>query len=178
MFSRRPKVWAASVLLLTHGATELTPLETVKRLERGCSSTEGMISCIAGLFLPLTMTSYAQDYKAEQTPDHGVMIVRLTDAARRAVSIVPSIGNRAYEMKVHGRTLLPVPTFQLQAAQTMRHSVLAPWATAERTGVLGKRQEVCVQWAWAMCAARCRQTAGQFAVLAGDRVAADARSAP
>ena len=56
------------------------------------------------------MTCFAQNYKAEQTSDHGVPIVRLTDSARGVeVSIVPSIGNRAYEMKVHGKNILYFP---------------------------------------------------------------------
>jgi aldose 1-epimerase len=51
-----------------------------------------------------------QNYRAEQTIDHGVQIVRLTDTASAVeVSIVPSIGNRAYEMKVHGENILYFP---------------------------------------------------------------------
>src|SRR5579863_8788478 len=42
----------------------------------------------------------AQNYTATQLSDNGVSIVRLRDAAHEVeVSIVPSIGNRAYEMK-------------------------------------------------------------------------------
>lgn len=90
-------------------------------------------SCIAGLFLLLTMTSYAQDYKAEQTPDHGVAIVRLTDAAHGVVvSIVPSIGNRAYEMKVHGKNILYFPYADVSELQKRPRlcgiPFLAPWA--------------------------------------------------
>jgi len=40
-------------------------------------------------------------YKSERAQDHGVEIVRLTDAANNVeIKIAPSVGNRAYEMNV------------------------------------------------------------------------------
>jgi aldose 1-epimerase len=52
----------------------------------------------------------AQPYSAQQIEDHGVAIVRLSDAAHGVeVSVVPSIGNLAYEMKVHGHNILYFP---------------------------------------------------------------------
>src|SRR5690348_6904001 len=75
----------------------------------------------------------AQNYKAEQTSDHGVAVVRLTDAARGTqVSIVPSVGNIAYEMSVHGQNILYFPyadvsEFQKKPALTAV-PFLAPWA--------------------------------------------------
>src|SRR3984957_20954187 len=61
-------------------------------------------------FLLATASSPAQPYTAQQTEDHGVAIVRLSDAAHGVeVSIVPSIGNLAYEMKVHGHNILHFP---------------------------------------------------------------------
>jgi aldose 1-epimerase len=75
----------------------------------------------------------AQNYRAEQVEDHGVAIVRLTDAANDVVvSIVPSIGNRAYEMKVHGKNVLHFP--QADAGEYQQRPrlsgipFLAPWA--------------------------------------------------
>ena len=87
----------------------------------------------AGAFLLLSMTSFAQNYTAERTTDHGVPIVRLTDAARGVeVSIVPSIGNRAYEMKVHGKNILYFPQADVAEYQTRPRlsgiPFLAPWA--------------------------------------------------
>ena len=55
----------------------------------------------------LAAVAAAQNYTAEQLYDQEVAIVRLTDAAHGVeVSIMPSIGNRAYEMKVHGNNIL------------------------------------------------------------------------
>jgi aldose 1-epimerase len=79
------------------------------------------------------MTCLAQNYKAERTTDHGVPIVRLTDSAHDIeVSIVPSIGNRAYEMKVHGKNILyfgqaDVSEYQ-QRPRLSGIPFLAPWA--------------------------------------------------
>jgi aldose 1-epimerase len=62
------------------------------------------------LLLAFSIASTAQNYTAQKTVDHGVAIVRLTDAANGVeVSIVPSIGNRAYEMNVHGKNILYFP---------------------------------------------------------------------
>src|ERR1039457_436566 len=66
---------------------------------------------ISGLLLLLVSTAaIAQNYTAEKTTDHGVPIVRLTDTANGVVvSVVPSVGNRCYEMKVHGQNILYFP---------------------------------------------------------------------
>ena len=64
-----------------------------------------MTRLLCSLTLPLM--AIAQNYTAEKTSDHGVDIVRLTDkAAGVEVSVAPSIGNRVYEMKVHGGNIL------------------------------------------------------------------------
>jgi len=75
----------------------------------------------------------AQPYTAQQIEDHGIAIVRLTDAAHAVeVNVVPSIGNLAYEMKVHGHNILYFPYADL--AEFARHPaqcaipLLAPWA--------------------------------------------------
>jgi aldose 1-epimerase len=61
------------------------------------------------LLLPV-LANAAGNYTAVQTTDHGVEVVRLTDAAGGVeVSILPSVGNRAYEMKVHGKNILYFP---------------------------------------------------------------------
>src|ERR1041385_1586029 len=80
-----------------------------------------------------TVTSFAQDYKAEKITEHDVPIVRLTDAAHGVeVSIVPSIGNRAYEMKVHGQNILNFPATDIGEYQKRPRlsgvPFLAPWA--------------------------------------------------
>ncbi len=81
----------------------------------------------------LAASTQAQPYAAQRTEDHGVAIVRLSDAAHGVdVSIVPSIGNLAYEMKVHGHNILHFPfadlgEFARQPAQCAI-PLLAPWA--------------------------------------------------
>jgi aldose 1-epimerase len=55
----------------------------------------------------LAAAACAQNYTAGQTVEQGVSIVRLGDAAHAVeVSVMPSAGNRAYEMKVHGHNIL------------------------------------------------------------------------
>jgi len=80
----------------------------------------------------LSLTMVAQNYKAEQTSDHGVPVVRLTDTAKGVeVSIVPSVGNEAYEMKVHGKNILHFPFADVSAFQKQPGlsgiPFLAPW---------------------------------------------------
>ena len=81
----------------------------------------------------LVMPSLAQNYTAVQLVDHGVPVVRLSDAARGVeVSVAPGIGNRAYEMKVHGKNILYFPSagvgeFQ-QRPRLCGIPFLAPWA--------------------------------------------------
>src|SRR5260370_1384167 len=85
------------------------------------------------IVLVFTMTSFAQNYKAEQISDHGVPIVRLTDTAHGVeVSMLPSIGNRAYEMKVHGKNILYFPYADVSEFQKRPRlcgiPFLAPWS--------------------------------------------------
>jgi len=87
---------------------------------------------IAALLLTAS-SSAAQPYSAQKTEDHGIAIVRLSDAAHGVeVSIVPSIGDLAYEMKVHGHNILYFPYADL--AEFARRPgqcaipLLAPWA--------------------------------------------------
>ena len=59
------------------------------------------------LILALAAAAGAQNYTARQVTEQGVNIVRLSDTAHAVeVSMMPSAGNRAYEMKVHGHNIL------------------------------------------------------------------------
>jgi aldose 1-epimerase len=93
-----------------------------------------IVIALLALAIPSFVSSaFAQKYKAEKTTDHGVDIVRLTDtAAGVEVSMVPSFGNLAYEMKVHGNNI-----FFFSAADVSElikghgaggNPFLAPWA--------------------------------------------------
>src|ERR1700712_4540922 len=72
-------------------------------------------------------------YKVQTLTDHGVEVIRLTDTtADVEVSIAPSIGNRAYEMKVHGKNILYLGAAD-EGALKQRPGLsgipfLAPWA--------------------------------------------------
>jgi len=86
------------------------------------------------LALPIIACT-ASNFTAEKTTDHGVDIVRLTDKAHGVeVSIAPSIGNRAYQLSVHGKNLLyfPLPDVAAFKAGGGRSfsgiPFLAPWA--------------------------------------------------
>jgi aldose 1-epimerase len=90
-----------------------------------------MRASLVCLLLPVICA--AQTYRAEQVSDHGVPIVRLSDAAAGVeVSMVPSIGNRAYEMKVHGKNILYFPYTDVSEFQKRPRlcgiPFLAPWA--------------------------------------------------
>src|SRR5438128_8247791 len=83
--------------------------------------------------LLLTAGSSAQTYRAEKMTDHGVAIVRLTDSRNDVqVSVLPSIGNRAYEMKVHGSNVFYFPFADVSEFQARPRlsgiPFLAPWA--------------------------------------------------
>ena len=87
----------------------------------------------AAWLLIVSVPSMAQNYKAEQRSDHGVPIVQLVDAANGVdVSIAPSIGNRAYQMNVHGKNILYFPMPDISQAQKTPGlngiPFLAPWA--------------------------------------------------
>jgi aldose 1-epimerase len=72
-------------------------------------------------------------FTAQQITVDGVPIVHLTDAVRGIeVSILPSIGNIASEMKVHGKNILYFPDVKLSEfrKKPMQTGIpfLAPWA--------------------------------------------------
>jgi aldose 1-epimerase len=87
------------------------------------------------LALPLlafAATAFAQNYNAKQITEQDVPIVRLTDASHGVeVSIMPSAGNRAYEMKVHGKNILYTAATDLAQYQKRPPldgvPFLAPW---------------------------------------------------
>jgi len=75
----------------------------------------------------------AKPYAAEQLDHDGLKIIRLTDSAHRIqVSILPSLGNRAYEMSASGANILHFPFESPAAAKNDNHlngiPFLAPWA--------------------------------------------------
>ncbi|MFN7994653.1 MAG: aldose 1-epimerase [Bryobacteraceae bacterium] len=77
--------------------------------------------------------SIAANYSAQKTQVDGIEVVRLADAAHHTeVSIAPSIGNMAYEMKVNGKNAfwLPYATLgELKAKPALSgNPFLAPWA--------------------------------------------------
>jgi aldose 1-epimerase len=72
-------------------------------------------------------------FTAEQITVDGVSVVRLADSVRGIeVSILPSIGNMAYEMKVNGKNLLFFPDVKLSDFQRrpMQSGIpfMGPWA--------------------------------------------------
>ena len=74
-----------------------------------------------------------QDYTAERTTDHGIRVVRLADPMNGVeVAIVPSVGNTAYEMNVHGKNILYFPYADVaefkKNPQLSGIPFLAPWA--------------------------------------------------
>ena len=79
---------------------------------------------------------YSADiYQAERITDRGLAVIRLTDVAHGiTVGIAPSLGNRAYELKMHGKNLLYFPPRDLAsfrdsgAKQLNGIPFLAPWA--------------------------------------------------
>jgi aldose 1-epimerase len=80
----------------------------------------------------MPLLAYGANYTADKSVANGIPIVRLGDAARRTqVSIVPSIGNTAFEMKVNGKNLLwfPFPDLAQWKAKPIPSGIpfLGPW---------------------------------------------------
>ena len=93
-----------------------------------------MRSYLLLLALPLLLNG-AANYSAQKLTESGVELVRLADAAHQAeVSIVPSIGNRAFAFKIKGQNVLyfPPPSLADYKAQNAPGlngvPFLAPWA--------------------------------------------------
>lgn len=73
------------------------------------------------------------NYSARKLTVDGMEIIRLTDAAHKAeVSVVPSLGNNSYEMKVNGKDVLWSPYSSVAELKTkptfLGTPFLAPWA--------------------------------------------------
>jgi aldose 1-epimerase len=88
---------------------------------------------IPAFALLLPLMTQAANYSAHKAQVDGVEVVQLTDAGRRTeVSIVPSVGNMAYEIKVGGKNILWFP-YHSPAELKAKHQFcgipfLAPWA--------------------------------------------------
>ena len=87
----------------------------------------------ATLLLLLAVTQASAQYSATRTMIDGVEIIRLEDAAHHtSVSVAPSIGNIAYEMKVNGQNVLHFPYASVAAFRDKPKMcgipLLAPWA--------------------------------------------------
>jgi len=87
----------------------------------------------AALVLLLPLMTEAANYSARKATVGGMEIVQLGDTAHRVeVSIAPSLGNMAYEMKVGGRNILYFPFDSLEAFKENPTLAgvpfLGPWA--------------------------------------------------
>jgi aldose 1-epimerase len=85
------------------------------------------------LLLALAAMSAAQNYSARRTSEQGVAVIHLGDAAKGVeVSVLPTLGNRVSEMKVHGKNILYFPVTDLADLQKTPGlngvPFLAPWA--------------------------------------------------
>jgi len=85
------------------------------------------------LLFAFAATACAQNYTAQKIDEQGVPIIRLTDADHAVeVSIMPSAGNRAYQMLVHGKNILYTAATDLVQYQKRPPldgvPFLAPWA--------------------------------------------------
>jgi aldose 1-epimerase len=85
------------------------------------------------LEVAFAMAASAANYSARQTTRDGVDVVVLADSARHTeVTILPSVGNMAYEMKVNGKNVLYAPSGSLaefKAKPAMAGiPLLWPWA--------------------------------------------------
>lgn len=94
--------------------------------------------CWVAFFLFPVLLCAAGGYKAERITDHGIEVVRLTDAAHGATALIaPSVGNRAYSFEVHGKNLLYFPAADIAAPRAKRLNgipFLAPWANRMAEG--------------------------------------------
>jgi aldose 1-epimerase len=72
------------------------------------------MKAIVLLEVVLALAVNAADYSVRQTTRDGVDVVELADSARHTeVTVLPSIGNMAYEMKVNGKDVLRAPSGNL-----------------------------------------------------------------
>jgi hypothetical protein len=65
---------------------------------------------LALAMLMIPALSHAGDYSAQRATVDGIEVIRLKDSVQKIeVSIAPSLGNNAYEMKINGRESRGVP---------------------------------------------------------------------
>ena len=88
---------------------------------------------LAALLFLFSLMLPAANYTARKAVIDGIEVVQLVDAAHRTeVSIVPSVGNMAYEMKVGGKNILHFPykgPAELKARPNLSGiPFLGPWA--------------------------------------------------
>jgi len=86
---------------------------------------------LLALLIPLMIPM--ANYSAEHALVDGIEVIRLADAQRRIeVSVVPSIGNNAFDMKVNGKPILWCPSANLKELKDkpvqFGNPLLAPWA--------------------------------------------------
>lgn len=77
--------------------------------------------------------AHAGEYSVQRAAVDGVEVIRLKDSARKIeVSIAPSLGNNAYEMKANGKNILWSPYRSLKEFQgkpiQIGNPLLSPWA--------------------------------------------------
>jgi aldose 1-epimerase len=77
--------------------------------------------------------SEAANYTAQRVTVDGLEVIRLTDENHKAqVSIVPAVGNNAYEFKVNGKNVMWFPQSSLADYKAKPvfsgNPFLAPWA--------------------------------------------------
>jgi aldose 1-epimerase len=85
------------------------------------------------LLLTGAMISQAANYSATKVTVDSTEVIRLVDAAHKMeVSIVPSFGNNAYEIKVNGKNIMWSPYTSLAEWKSkpvqIANPLLAPWA--------------------------------------------------
>src|SRR4051812_23908103 len=88
---------------------------------------------VTGFVVSIAIMSAAENYTAVRAIVDGVKVVRLTDSAHRAeASVIPSIGNMAYELKIGGVNAFYWPYRSLADFKAKPgfagNPFLAPWA--------------------------------------------------
>ncbi len=91
------------------------------------------MGCFGILLLWVGFMNPTANYSVERALVDGIDVIRLSDARNRIeVSVVPSIGNNAYDMKVNGKPILWSPYTGLRELKDKPIQVgnpfLAPWA--------------------------------------------------
>ena len=88
---------------------------------------------ISALFLTSTLMLQAARYSAEDNTSGGLQIVKLIDHDNKTeVSVLVSIGNNAFDMKVNGKPVFWSPYTDIREQKNkpamLGNPFLAPWA--------------------------------------------------